>query len=99
MMTGNRNRQIQVGLSAVLLSVAGGCTSSQPAHQAAQPDPVLEAAMAAQDQGIVCGYVARVGTRVSRKVCTTAEQRAEMRENGRLFVENIQLRALYSNGF
>lgn len=78
-----------------LLVLQPGCAAKPEADPStvATQDEAIKAALAAQDEGIVCEHIVRVGSRIARKVCTTAAQRQAQEEKGRKYVEHVQRRA------
>lgn len=82
-----------------LLALAA-CTAVEPSPQVAKRielEKAMAAALNAEDLGIICRDTSQVGTRIERRQCTTAEQREEMHQSGKRFVERIQTNALIGN--
>lgn len=90
----------KVIIPALLIFGASACTSSQTQtelNKRALLEQQLQAALLAEDLGIVCDDVQPVGSRIERRVCTTAEQRELDHVRGKRFVERIQTNSLIGN--
>ncbi|MFK7915830.1 MAG: hypothetical protein AB8B93_18080 [Pseudomonadales bacterium] len=85
---------------AVMLLGISACTTVETDPQIAKRmelERAMAAALNAEDLGIICRDTSQVGTRIERRQCTTADQRKEMHEDGKAFVERIQTNALIGN--
>lgn len=94
----NKLFNMAIGLCASLGLTA--CATVEPNPQIAKRmelERAMAAALNAEDLGIVCRDTPQVGTRIERRQCTTAEQREEMHQSGKRFVERIQTNALIGN--